>query len=305
LGIEGILANTVAYRAGKNCKLLVGAAFEHISRILEVSILLCLGYCSCFGASLTLRGTVKSDAQQPLDVVKLKVSDPIFERQIELSPKGSFEVTMDATHLTHIYCEISAPGFETERLTIPLNSDSASIGIVRLKPYVLLGPISITMAADSASAYIDSWLTTLSPRPLTFESITVAASETNAGPCFDAAPQLLLRFARTALLTHKTPSQSDISILLNVESKDDQNHADALKVEGTLNEDACGGSLVRLNAPYSFTLTDRDAGKPRKFRVAVPLSIAVKTERTIHPDWKHATVSLRLQNGEMISATSK
>jgi hypothetical protein len=258
---------------------------------------------------VALSGKVQSAGRQALDVVDLRVEEsgnPIFHRLVELSGDGTFNIHLGALHSNQISCTLSAPGFDPQRVTgLADGSATISLGVVRLKPIVELGPVSVA-AAEGNYSVVEFWVTSYVSRTLTFVNISVSAIQPQSGPCFDSDPIMTMRFTLNGKRPLGQISKQEIPTVLHIESAGAQGPHDqpAFLVNGSIQRDSCGPISLRLMAPYSFTLTKDDQMKPRKIRLEVPQSIPVVKFGTVHPDWHHAVVTAELDTQEKISGSA-
>jgi hypothetical protein len=137
-------------------------------------------------------------------------------------------------------------------------------------------------------------------------NVSVSAMEAPSGPCFDSDPIVTLRFTMNAQRASAQLPKQALPTVLHIESNGPEGPHDqpALLVDGSVQRDSCGPVLLRLQAPYSFTLTQQDQMAPRKIRVEVPLTIHVAKFGDVHPDWSHAVVTAELETQEKISGTA-
>ena len=277
-----------------------------------------LGFLACFsiqsvsqdsGKDSLLSGRVQSAGRQTPDVIEITVQEAgnqIFHRQVELSKDGAFNVHLGSLHSNQVACILAAPGFDPQRITgLADGSGTISIGVVRLKPVVELGPISVT-ATQGNYSIVDFWVTSYVSRPLTIVNVSVSAMQPPSGPCFDSDPIVTMRFALNAQRPPAQLPKQAVPTVLHIESNGPQGPHDqpALLVDGSIQRDSCGPILLRLQAPYSFTLTKEDQMTPKKIRLEVPLSIAVGKFGTVRPDWSHAVVTAELDTQEKISGSA-
>jgi hypothetical protein len=257
-----------------------------------------------------LAGTVQSSGRQALDVIEISVDESgnqIFHRQVELSTDGTFRVHLGVLHSNQVACTLAAPGFDPQRITgLADGSATISLGVVRLKPVVELGPISVTTTQSNYSI-VEFWVTSYVSRPLTVVNVSVSAMQPPSGPCFDSDPIVTMRFTMNAQrAAAQVPAQA-LPTVLHIESNGPQGPHDqpALLVDGSIHRDSCGPLLLRLQAPYSFTLTKDDQMTPKKIRLEVPIAIPVAKFGTVHPDWSHAVVTAEMDTKEKISGSAK
>jgi hypothetical protein len=256
-----------------------------------------------------LSGRVQSAGRQTPDVIEITVQESgnqIFHRQVELSKDGAFNVQLGSLHSNQVACILAAPGFDPQRITgLADGSGTISLGLVRIKPVVELGPISVT-AMEGNYFIVDFWVTSYVSRPLTIVNVSVSAMQPPSGPCFDSDPIVTMRFALNAKRPLAQLPKQAVPTVLHIESSGPQGPHDqpALLVDGSIQRDSCGPILLRLQAPYSFTLTKEDQMTPKKIRLEVPLSIAVGKFGTVRPDWSHAIVTAELDTQEKISGSA-
>jgi hypothetical protein len=256
-----------------------------------------------------LAGTIQSAGSQTPDVVEISVEDSgnqVFHRQVELSKDRNFHVHLGPLHSNRVSCSFAAPGFDPLRITgLTDGTATISLGVIRLKPVVELGPISVTTALGDYSV-LEFWVTPYVSRPLTIVNVSVSAMQAQSGPCFDSDPIVTMRFTMNAQRASSPGPTQALPTVLHIESNERQGPRDqpALLVEGNIQRDSCGPLLLRLQAPYSFTLTNEDRLTPKKIRLEVPLSIHVAKFGTVRPDWSHAVVTAELDTREKISVTA-
>jgi hypothetical protein len=254
-----------------------------------------------------LSGRVQTSGAQMLDAVQLRVEESgsqIFQKTIELTNDGSFTVHLGSLHSKQIMCTFSAPGFNPQRVTgLTGGTTAVSLGLVRLSPFVELGPVSVARGEDGY-AVVDFWVTSHIAKSLTFVNVSITSSQSIAGPCFDSDPILTLRFTMSA---QRTSQSQSVSTVLHIDSGGSAGtHSQpTLQVNGEIERDSCGPLMLRLAAPYSFTLTTDDQSTPRKIRLEVPVTVAVPKLGIVHPDWDHATVTAEMDTLEKISGSPK
>jgi hypothetical protein len=257
-----------------------------------------------------LSGRVQSSSAQTLDAVRLRVEESgslIFQKVIELASDGSFTVHVGSLHSKQILCTFSAPGFNPQGITGLTNSTNAvSLGLIRLSPFVEFGLVSVAKG-EGNYAIVDFWVTSHIAKPLTFVSVSITSSQSVTGPCFDSDPILTMRFSMSAQRTSQSGKSQPVATILHIDSDGSQGmHSQpTLLVNGEIERDSCGPLMVRLVAPYSFTLSANDQSNPRKIRLEVPITIAVAKFGAVRPDWDHATVTLEMDNLEKISGSPK
>jgi hypothetical protein len=261
-------------------------------------------------ADFVLSGRVQTSGAQMLDAAQLRVEESgslIFQKTVELASDGSFTVHLGSLHSKQILCTFSAPGFNSQRVTGLTNSTTAvSLGLVRLSPFVELGPVSVARG-EGGYAIVDFWVTSHIAKSLTFVNVSITSSQSIAGPCFDSDPILTLRFTMSAQRTSESGQSQSVSTILHIDSggSEGTHSQPALQVNGEIERDSCGPLMVRLAAPYSFTLTAGDQSTPRKIRLEVPATVAVPKLGTVRPDWDHATVTAEMDTLEKISGSPK
>lgn len=255
-----------------------------------------------------LSGTVQSAGRQTPDVIEITVQEAgnqIFHRQVELS-KGAFNVHLGPLHSIQVACVLAAPGFDPQRITgLADGSGTISLGVVRLKPVVELGPISVT-ATEGNYSIVDFWVTSYVSRPLTIVNVSISAMQPPTGPCFDSDPIVTMRFALNAQRPPAQLPKQAVPEVLHIESVGPQGPHDQppFLIDGSIQRDSCGPILLTLQAPYSFTLAKEDQMAPRKIRLEVPLSIPVAKFGTVRPDWSHAVITAQLDTKEKISGSA-
>lgn len=260
--------------------------------------------------AFVLSGKVQTSGAQMLDAVQVRVEESgslILQKILELAPDGSFTVHLAPLHSKQILCTFSAPGFNSQRIIGLTNgTTSVSLGLIRLSPFVELGPVSVARA-EGDYAMVDFWITSHIAKSLTFVNVSITSSQSVAGPCFDSDPILTLRFTVSARRTSQPGQSQPVVAILHIDSGGSQGLHDqpALVVDGEIKRDPCGPLMLRLAAPYSFTLTASDQSTPRKIRLEVPITISVPKFGTVRPDWYHATVTAEMDTLEKISGSPK
>src|SRR5579862_1243559 len=265
--------------------------------------------CQGQAKDFALSGTVQSAGKQTPDVIEISVEESgnrVFHRQVELSKDGAFNVHVGFLHSKQVACTFTAPGFAPQRIT-GLTDENAtiSLGVVRLNPVIELGPISVATTEGNYSI-IEFWVTSYVSRPLTIINLSVSAMQAPSGPCFDSDPVVTMRFTMNAQRATAQLAKQAVPTVLHIESNGPQgpHEQPPLLVDGSVQRDSCGPLLLRLQAPYSFTLTRQDQMTPKKIRLEVPLSIPVARFGNVRPDWNHAVITAELDTQEKISGTA-
>lgn len=310
----------VALLASKYCQLLVSFRFK--KTVLTVSALvisLAVPFSSAGPTVATaeqpvtdyaLSGRVQTGGPQPPDALQLRVEESgnvIFTKMVELADDGTFTVHLGSLHSKQILCTVSVAGFSPQRITgLVSDKPTVSLGTIRLSPFVELGPVSVTKAEGDISV-VEFWITSHVAKNLTFINISISSSQMISGPCFDSDPMLTMRFAMVAQKASGLNKLPSVGATIHI-STDDPTRAHnqpVLQINGEVTRDSCGPLLLRLVAPYSFTLTASDQSSPRKIRLEVPNSISVPKWGVIHPDWSHSTVVVEMDSQEKISGRPK
>lgn len=254
---------------------------------------------------LALKGTVQSESGEQLHAVTVAVSEVNFERRIDLAPTGALKVTISTPAATHLHCHLSAPGFEDKDITVAVVKGRADLGTVRLKPYIRLD-LDQAVEVKGGFAGIDFWLKSLIPGSFIVDNVILTASEekpNGSKGCFDSSPRLAFRFTASATRPAKSPTSLPFTLHIMLGKDDDLSNE--IHIDGEISSLPCGGSSVRLVAPYSFALQPVDVNTAIKFRLEVPLAIPTAGSQVIHPDWQRATVGISLHGGGIISATTR
>jgi hypothetical protein len=254
--------------------------------------------------NLILTGTVQSEGGESLHAVKIAVPEMNFERLLELQPAGHLKVTLSTASATHLHCHLSAPGFEDKDITVAVLKGGADIGTVHLKPYIRIN-LDQAVEIKGGFAGIDFWLESLVPGNYIVDKVILTASgeKRASGGCFDASPRLAFRF--TASATRPAKSPISLPLILHVMLAKDDDLGNEIHIDGEITPEPCGGSSVRLVAPYSFALQPSDVKTVIKFRFEVPLAITTASGQVVHPDWQHSTVGISLHGEGIISATAR
>lgn len=258
-------------------------------------------------SNIILSGRVVDQYGKPLDIIRIKVeaSDKVLlEMTLDLQPGGALSIGLGAVGQGTLRCHISAAGFETAQITALVQGEQALLGIVKLKRYLDLGPIEVLRVADGSAVYLDFWITSQTPRPLIIKQVILSSEEARQGPCFDSTPRISFNF-RNIEVEGNSKSKNDyrklrVSLLVHPERKNDLERT--FRVEGSFHRDPCGPSVIKLIAPYSFSLETGNQNQPIKIRITVPFQFKLNRVGIIRPNWEQASIHITLNNGETISA---
>lgn len=278
------------------------------TKALLFATVLMLNAAFAFADDVILTGHVRDHQGRPLDVVRIALDSAgrrILERTIELKPGGEVQLNVGPVDQRELRCEIFAAGFEPAKISTVVQEQQALLGIVELKPYVELGPVSILETSQGKSAFLDFWITSRRSQSLMIKQVVVSAEEEPRNDaCFESMPRLTLSFDSIAVAGNPTGQVEDreLKASLQVRSGSETEPASGFRVRGSLHRDQCGTSVLKLTAPYSFALESQDQDKPRKVRLEVPLQFEVKGAGTVRPNWYNASIHLLLEGGDTISA---
>ena len=265
-----------------------------------------LNVSSIFANDVILSGFVLDQGGNPLDVIRVAVETAgrqLLERTVELKPGGEVSMGIGSLEQDHLRCKIFAEGFDPTQITVVVREGRAHFGTVQLKRYVELGPLSILEPAYGGFLYLDFWITSHSSQPLTIKQVVLSAEEPVHGPCFEAAPRLAMRFEPIAFYTAPKGQHSDqeLRAILQILPESKLEPVNTIRVAGSFHRDPCGPSVIKLLAPFSFTLETVDKNQPRKLRVEVPLQFKIGGESIIRPNWHDASLHIVLENGDTIN----
>jgi hypothetical protein len=256
-------------------------------------------------AEVTIEGTIQFSGIQRLQDARIGIPILKLERKISTGP---FRIKIPNPGRTHFQCEVWASGFKKSKLTVVVSDHTASLGIVRLQPYIELLSMTVT-PTEEATTRVDFVIENKLSSPLIIQRLELSAptllSGVEGGPCF-TEPMLILHFRSNAVATQTLTPGRLLKLKLDVNPKTAGGSAErGLIVAGEILV-SCGVSpRILLTAPYPFSVNPHDQ---RKIRLEVPQSLKVSWSDSIDdstvgdltPDWRHAMAGVYLRGGDQI-----